>query len=130
MYPVKSGLDNDVTKRGGRYQSDFIWNTNWKDKVGRETFHKFNNISLPHFSYIELHVTNWKDKVEQMRRMQQPLHGSLSCDSTLPLPAAPHTAPPFLRMQLDYEETPAAVLPQALLKHLSPLPPRVHAVGL
>jgi hypothetical protein len=34
VYPVKSGLDTDVTKRGGRYQSDFIWNTNWKDKVG------------------------------------------------------------------------------------------------
>ncbi|GAB4813108.1 hypothetical protein N2152v2_000154 [Parachlorella kessleri] len=36
VYPVKSGLDNDVTKRGGRYQSDFIWNTNWKDKLDYE----------------------------------------------------------------------------------------------
>lgn len=48
---MKSGLDNDVTKRGGRYQSDFIWNTNWKDKVGRGTFHKYNHdISLHYFS--------------------------------------------------------------------------------
>ncbi len=39
VYPVKRRLDNDVTKRGGRYQSDFIWNTNWKDKVSYEYPH-------------------------------------------------------------------------------------------
>ena len=28
------GIDQvDYTKRGGRYTSDFIWNTRWKDQV-------------------------------------------------------------------------------------------------
>lgn len=28
------GVDQtDLTKRGGRYTSDFIWNTKWKDQV-------------------------------------------------------------------------------------------------
>ena len=28
------GVDQvDFTKRGGRYTSDFIWNTKWKDQV-------------------------------------------------------------------------------------------------
>ena len=28
------GIDQvDFTKRGGRYTSDFIWNTRWKDQV-------------------------------------------------------------------------------------------------
>lgn len=26
VLPVKSGLSGDVTKRGGRWESDFIWN--------------------------------------------------------------------------------------------------------
>ncbi len=26
VLPVKSGMSGDVTKRGGRWESDFIWN--------------------------------------------------------------------------------------------------------
>lgn len=38
VYPVKSGTDIDITKRGGRYQPEFIWNVNWQDKVDAEPF--------------------------------------------------------------------------------------------
>lgn len=36
--PLRSPLDRfragaDFTKRGGRYKSDFIWNTNWQEQV-------------------------------------------------------------------------------------------------
>lgn len=36
IYPVRSSLQQDPTKRGGRWQSDFIWNSNWKDALDYE----------------------------------------------------------------------------------------------
>lgn len=36
IYPVRSSLQGDITKRGGRWQSDFIWNQNWKDALDYE----------------------------------------------------------------------------------------------
>lgn len=34
LYPVKSGLKQDPTKRSGnRYDSDFVWNSNWKEAL-------------------------------------------------------------------------------------------------
>lgn len=34
LYPVKSSLKLDPTKRSGnRYDSDFVWNSNWKDAL-------------------------------------------------------------------------------------------------
>jgi len=34
VYVPRGGQDNtDVTKRGGRYTSDFVWNTKWQDTV-------------------------------------------------------------------------------------------------
>ena len=34
VYAPMGGVDQvDFTKRGGRYTSDFIWNTKWKDQV-------------------------------------------------------------------------------------------------
>lgn len=34
VYAPLGGVDQvDYTKRGGRYTSDFIWNTKWKDQV-------------------------------------------------------------------------------------------------
>lgn len=34
VYAPLGGVDQtDLTKRGGRYTSDFIWNTKWKDQV-------------------------------------------------------------------------------------------------
>jgi len=37
VLPVRSSLAKlDVTKRGGRYQSDFIWNTNWPEQLDYE----------------------------------------------------------------------------------------------
>lgn len=34
VYIPRGGQDNtDVTKRGGRYTSDFVWNTKWQDQV-------------------------------------------------------------------------------------------------
>lgn len=34
VYPVKSGLGGgDVTKRGGRWESDFIWNKDWAKQL-------------------------------------------------------------------------------------------------
>ena len=34
VYAPMGGIDQvDFTKRGGRYTSDFIWNTRWKDQV-------------------------------------------------------------------------------------------------
>jgi hypothetical protein len=34
VYPIRSSLQKkDVTKRGGRYESDFIWNTNWAEQA-------------------------------------------------------------------------------------------------
>lgn len=37
VYPIRSSLQNkDVTKRGGRYESDFIWNTNWAEQLDYE----------------------------------------------------------------------------------------------
>lgn len=34
VYVPRGGQDNtDVTKRGGRYTSDFVWNTKWQDVV-------------------------------------------------------------------------------------------------
>lgn len=34
LYPVKSSLKQDPTKRSGnRYDSDFVWNSNWKDAL-------------------------------------------------------------------------------------------------
>lgn len=34
VYPVKSGVGNgDVTKRGGRWESDFIWNKDWAKQL-------------------------------------------------------------------------------------------------
>ena len=36
VYPVRSSLQQDPTKRGGRWQSDFVWNQNWKDALDYE----------------------------------------------------------------------------------------------
>lgn len=36
IYPVRSSLQMDPTKRGGRWQSDFIWNSNWKEALDFE----------------------------------------------------------------------------------------------
>ncbi len=34
VYAPMGGIDQvDFTKRGGRWTSDFIWNTRWKDQV-------------------------------------------------------------------------------------------------
>ena len=33
VYPVRSSIQQDPTKRGGRWQSDFIWNSNWKEAL-------------------------------------------------------------------------------------------------
>jgi len=33
VYPVRRGLQIDPTKRGGRWESDFIWNSNWQDAL-------------------------------------------------------------------------------------------------
>ncbi len=34
VYSPLGGVEQtDYTKRGGRYTSDFIWNTKWKDQV-------------------------------------------------------------------------------------------------
>lgn len=34
VYIPRGGQEKtDVTKRGGRYTSDFVWNTNWQDQV-------------------------------------------------------------------------------------------------
>ena len=33
IYPVRSSLQQDPTKRGGRWQSDFIWNSNWQEAL-------------------------------------------------------------------------------------------------
>jgi hypothetical protein len=34
VYAPMGGVDQvDYTKRGGRYTSDFIWNTKWKDQA-------------------------------------------------------------------------------------------------
>ncbi|KAL0041154.1 hypothetical protein WJX77_006920 [Trebouxia sp. C0004] len=37
VYVPRGGQDNtDVTKRGGRYTSDFVWNTKWQDTLDRQ----------------------------------------------------------------------------------------------
>ena len=36
MLPVKSGLGGDITKRGGRWESDFIWNKDWAKQLDYE----------------------------------------------------------------------------------------------
>lgn len=37
VYTPRGGQDNtDVTKRGGRYTSDFVWNTKWQDTLDRQ----------------------------------------------------------------------------------------------
>lgn len=36
VYPVRGGLQSDPTKRGGRWQSDFIWNQDWKAALDYE----------------------------------------------------------------------------------------------
>ncbi|KAL3146933.1 hypothetical protein ABBQ38_014904 [Trebouxia sp. C0009 RCD-2024] len=37
VYIPRGGQDNtDVTKRGGRYTSDFVWNTKWQDQLDRQ----------------------------------------------------------------------------------------------
>ncbi|KAI8114540.1 hypothetical protein M9434_002662 [Picochlorum sp. BPE23] len=33
IYPVKGSLKQDPTKRGGRWESDFVWNSNWKEAM-------------------------------------------------------------------------------------------------
>jgi len=33
VYPVRGSLKQDPTKRGGRWESDFVWNSNWKEAM-------------------------------------------------------------------------------------------------
>lgn len=36
VYPVRGSLTKDPTKRGGRWESDFVWNSNWKEAMDFE----------------------------------------------------------------------------------------------
>lgn len=36
IYPVRGKLKQDPTKRGGRWESDFVWNSDWKEAMDYE----------------------------------------------------------------------------------------------